>query len=82
MHTIHADCTVSISAFKQNPNKVLEDAHGRPVAVLKNNRPGFYAVPSELYEQIADIVDDMLIAKTVHDRVERGDFVEVSLEDL
>jgi len=82
MDTIYADRTVSISAFKQNPSKVLEDAHGRPVAVLKNNRPGFYAVPSELYEQIADILDDMSIAKTVHDRMQRGKFVEVSLEDL
>jgi hypothetical protein len=52
------------------------------LAVLKNNRPGFYAVPSELFERIADVMDDLLLAEVVRARVERADFVDVELEDL
>jgi hypothetical protein len=50
--------------------------------VLVNNRPEFYAVPSALFEQIADILDDILIADVVRKRMKRGQFVDVALEDL
>jgi antitoxin StbD len=60
----------------------MDAAEGRPLAVLKNNKPGFYAVPAGLFEQIADIMDDLLIAGTVRERMERGKFVKVELKDL
>jgi antitoxin StbD len=82
MQHIFADRTISISEFKQNPGKAIDAAEGKPLAVLKNNKPGFYAVPAELFEQIADIIDDLLLADTVRERMERGKFVKVDLEDL
>mgnify|MGYP006315904415 CR=1 FL=1 len=82
MQHIFADRTISISEFKQNPGKAIDAAEGKPLAVLKNNKPGFYAVPAELFEQIADIIDDLLLADTVRERMERGSFVKVDREDL
>lgn len=82
MQRIFADRTISISEFKRNPGKAMDAAEGKPLAVLKNNKPGFYAIPADLFEQIADVLDDLLIADTVRARMERGKFVEVDLEDL
>lgn len=82
METIYADRTVSISEFKRNMGRVMTSADGKPVAVLKNNRPDFYAVPPALFAQLADILDDLMIGDEVRARVERGDFVDVDLEDL
>lgn len=82
MQTIYTDRTVSISEFKQNPTKAVAAADGKPLAVLKNNKPGFYAVPSDLFEQIADILDDLVIADVVRQRMARGKFVPVKLEEL
>ena len=82
MEIIYADRTVSISEFKRNLTAVMTSAAGKPVAVLKNNRPDFYAVPSALFERLADLLDDLMIGDEVRARVERGDFVDVDLEDL
>ena len=82
MDHIFADRTVSISEFKQNPGKAVSDAAGKPLAVLKNNKPGFYAVPPDLFELIADILDDLMVADTVRERLANGRFVEVDLADL
>ena len=82
MDHIYADRTVSISEFKRNLATVMNDAAGKPVAVLKNNRPEFYAVPSDLFEKIADIMDDMMIAGEIRKREASGDFVDVDLDTL
>ena len=82
MDTVYADHTISISEFKTSPARKIKEAAGRPVAVLVNNRPEFYAVPSALFEQIADILDDIEIGSTVRDRMERGEFVDVELNEL
>jgi len=47
MENIHSLLSVSISEFKQNPGKIVEGAHGQPVAVLNHNRPIFYTVSPE-----------------------------------
>ncbi len=82
METIYADHTVSISEFKISPARKVSEAGGRPVAVLVNNRPDFYAVPAALFAQIADILNDLMMGETVRQRVESGDFIEVDPEDL
>jgi len=82
METIFADRTVSITEFKSGPKAKVDATGGRPLAVLVNNRPEFYAIPAALFEQIADIMDDLLIADTVRERMADGQFVDVSLEDL
>lgn len=82
MQPIYADRTVSVSEFKRNPGKVVSEAGGRPVAVLKNNKPGFYAVPAELFEQLADLLEDLQCADLVRAREADGRFVDVSLDEL
>lgn len=82
METVYADRTISISEFRISPAKKVSEAAGRPIAVLVNNRPEFYAVPSALFEQIADIMDDIMIGDTVRERMDRGKFEKVELEDL
>jgi PHD/YefM family antitoxin component YafN of YafNO toxin-antitoxin module len=44
---ILADMTISISEFKANPNKAVQDADGVPFCVLTNNAPAFYVVSPE-----------------------------------
>ena len=82
MEPVYADYTISVSEFKTSPAKKVSEAAGRPIAVLVNNRPEFYAVPSALFEQIADILDDLMIGETVRERLSRGQFVDVDIESL
>ena len=60
MDTVYADHTISISEFKTSPAKKVGEAGGRPIAVLVNNRPEFYAVPSELFEKIAKMASKVI----------------------
>lgn len=82
MDKIFSDRTVSITEFKVSPKAKLAEAQGRPLAVLINNRPEFYAVPAALFAKIADIMDDIMIADTVRSRMADGRFVDVELKDL
>ena len=82
MEMIFSDRTVSITEFKASPRAKVAEAQGRPLAVLINNRPEFYVVPSELFAKIADIMDDILISDTVRSRISDDRFVDVELEDL
>ncbi len=83
MEQIHSLLTVSISEFKQNPGKVVEDAHGQPVAVLNHNRPAFYTVSPELMAQMAELYDERQLESLVGSRLKSLDLaVEVSLDDL
>ena len=45
--------TTPISQFKANPNGLLSEARGEAIAVSSNNRIQFYAVPAELFEEMA-----------------------------
>ncbi|SAL61186.1 prevent-host-death family protein [Caballeronia arvi] len=83
MERVHALLSVSISAFRQNPGKVLEEARGEPVAVFSHNRPAFYAVSPELMAETAELYDERQLATLVQSRlksVKRA--VKVSLDDL
>jgi antitoxin StbD len=83
MERIHSLLTVSISEFKQNPGKVVEDAQGQPVAVLNHNRPAFYTVSPELMTQMAELYDERQLESLVRSRLKSVDrAVEVSLDEL
>ncbi|MBO9328432.1 type II toxin-antitoxin system prevent-host-death family antitoxin [Achromobacter xylosoxidans] len=83
MERIHSLLTVSISEFKQNPGKVVEDAQGQPVAVLNHNRPAFYTVSPELMAQMAELYDERQLESLVRSRLKSVDrAVEVSLDEL
>jgi len=65
---ILADMTISISEFKANPNKAVQDADGVPFCVLTNNSPAFYVVSPELWEKLDDIVQDQAMLKIAEKR--------------
>ncbi|NDY95236.1 type II toxin-antitoxin system Phd/YefM family antitoxin [Wenzhouxiangella limi] len=82
METLKADLSASVTEFKRSPTRLIEQAAGRPLAVLVNNRPAFYALSAEAFERIADILDDRELAETAQQRLRDGDFVETELDEL
>jgi len=83
METIHSVLTVSISEFKQNPGKIVEEAHGQPVAVLNHNRPAFYTVTPEFMAKMAELHDERQLEGLVQKRLKSvGKAVKVNLDDL
>ena len=68
MKAILADMTISISEFKANPNKAVQEADGVPFCVLTNNAPAFYVVPPELWEKLDDMVQDQAMLKIAEKR--------------
>ncbi len=83
MDKIMTELTTSISEFKKNPNREVERAGKAPFAVLTNNKPSFYVLSPELYDEIAELLFDLDIAPLVLNRlVDRNNSVRVNLEDL
>ncbi len=50
MNTILANLTVSVSELQQNFMAILEQAENAPVAVLNNDHPEAYVLPTAYYE--------------------------------
>jgi PHD/YefM family antitoxin component YafN of YafNO toxin-antitoxin module len=75
--------TISISEFKANPNKAVQDADGVPFCVLTNNAPAFYVVDPEQWERLQDILDDAALAPVIAKAIKkRKAAVKVALRDL
>jgi len=53
-----SEAKVSISEFKKNPEAAVDSGQGFPIAVLNQNKPIFYCVPAEVYEDMVDRLDD------------------------
>lgn len=51
INTLASNLITSISELKKNPMAVLAASNGQAVAVLNRNKPAFYCVPVELYEE-------------------------------
>ncbi len=83
MTQILADYTVSISELKKSPSAVIEEAGNHAVAILNHNKPSAYLLPSDLYEEMINLLDDYFLAKEVEERLEDGEEpVKVQLSDL
>lgn len=83
MDRILATKSTSISKFKSNPQAALRSAGDEPFAVLTNNRPSFYVMKPELFEEIAELLFDMELAPTVRKRLQRLQrAIPVQIDDL
>jgi antitoxin StbD len=82
MEQLLATATISMTDFKKNPAKVLREAGHEPVAVLSHNKPAFYMVDPVLFEALLDEVEDAQLMPILKARIERGDFVDVNVDDL
>lgn len=79
MQPILANYTASITELKKSPSHLLKEAGNEAVAILNHNVPCAYLVPSALYEQMMDIIDEYYLAKEVEKRL-RDDQKPVRVE--
>ena len=78
---ILSNVSAGISELKKNPMSVVEQGDGSPVAILNRNKPVFYAVPANVYEDMLDTIEDIELATLVESR-KNQDEVVVSIEQL
>lgn len=72
----------SITELKRNPMGTLRDGEGDAVAILNRNEPAFYCVPPALYAYYLELAEDAELNRIADERLEKSDFVSVSLDDL
>jgi antitoxin StbD len=86
MDMIGDELVTSISEFKKNPKAELSKAAGRPFAVLTNNKPSFFVISPELYEELAELLWERRVASTLEKRLaeslDPANVVSVKLDDL
>ena len=78
---ILSDVSAGISELKKNPMSVVEQGDGSPVAILNRNKPVFYAVPANVYEDMLDTIEDIELATLVESR-KNQDEVSTSVQQL
>jgi antitoxin StbD len=83
MDRIMTELTTTISEFKKNPNAVVKKAKKKPFAVLTNNKPTFYVLSPELYDEMEEILWEIRIAPLLKKRMaSKKPHIEVKFEDL
>lgn len=50
----YADLTIGITEAIKNLRKAIDEASGKPIALLQSNKPIAYIVPVETYEQMQE----------------------------
>ena len=80
-YQILADISAGISELKKNPMAVISQGNGNPIAILNRNKPVFYAVPAEAYEELMDKLEDIELAKIVKERLGLPT-IKVDINDL
>lgn len=58
MRALYAELCATITELKANPNALLDEAGGKPVAILSHNKPRAYLVPVDAYEKMVASLDD------------------------
>ncbi|RLA80672.1 MAG: antitoxin [Epsilonproteobacteria bacterium] len=83
MQPIFANYTASITELKKSPTQLLKDAGDEAVAILNHNVASAYLVPSVLYENMMDIMDDYYLRKEVDEALLNNDKpIHVNIDDL
>jgi antitoxin StbD len=80
---IYAGYTASITELKRNPQALINDAKGEPIALLNHNRPTAYIVPAETYEELMELAEDLELGEIIEQRkAEKASAVEVGIDEL
>lgn len=86
MDMIGDELVTSISEFKKNPRAEIGKANGKPFAVLTNNKPSFFVISPELYEQFAEMLWERRMEATLEKRLEESldpkNVVKIDLGDI
>lgn len=81
MKTITSNLTVSITELKANPNNILAKSEGAPVAVLGRNSIKAYLVPTDLYHEMLEIIEDQHWNQIIEKRKSEAS-IKVNLDEL
>ncbi|BBU97442.1 type II toxin-antitoxin system Phd/YefM family antitoxin [Providencia rettgeri] len=76
---ILSNVTASISELKKNPMATVDSGEGFPVAILNRNKPAFYCVPAEIYENLLEQIEDKELIEIVNARKNQK-LVDVDLD--
>lgn len=83
MQALYARQSASISELKKNPTALIEGALGEPVVILNHNTPSAYLVPSQTFERIMELLDDLELNQICNERAkDKKNAVSVSLDKL
>ncbi len=83
MNTILCTYTASISELKKNPNFLMEESGGEPVAILNHNRPTAYLIPAAAYEEMLEKLEDLELLEIIERRRhEKPKAIAVALDEL
>ena len=83
MDRIMTELTTTISEFKKNPNAVVKKAKMKPFAVLTNNKPTFYVMSPELFDEIEEILWEIRITPLIKKRLASKNYSKTyTLEEL
>ena len=83
MDAVLTKVTTSISEFKKNPNESVAKAGNQAFAVLTNNKPSFYVVPPELFDEIAEILWDHQMKPLLDQRMSNySNSIPVEIDEL
>jgi len=75
--------SASITDFKANPNAIIKQSDGEAIVVLKSNEPCFYAVPPELFETMAEALENLALLIQANARLnDNKELIDVNLDDL
>lgn len=83
MQALYARQSASISELKKNPTALIEGALGEPVVILNYNTPSAYLVPSQTFERIMELLDDLELNQICNERAkDKKNAISVSLDKL
>ena len=80
-HIILSEMVASISELKRHPMTTVNNAKGKPLAILSHNEPVFYCISAKTYETMMDALEDAHWAKVVRARAGEKR-IEVNINDL
>ena len=83
MKAILANYTASITELKKFTSQLLNGGGDEVIAILNHNIPSAYLVPSKVYEEMIDIIDDYHLYLEVEKFLKDSDTpIKVNLDDL
>ena len=84
MQQILTQNMATISELKASPAQLLKNAGDEAIAIINNNIPTAYLVPSALYEKLIDVADDYYLSKEVDKalKYKKEDLIEVNINEL
>lgn len=81
MDEILTEIVTPISEFKKNPNLSLKKAGGKPFAVLTNNKPSFYVLTPEVYDDLLEMAWELKMQPELIEAGKSDEWIEVNLDD-